>query len=1021
MLFAALMLFALQTAYHLYQTRILIEQDAVGRLENHSLVLTEAVERRLEAINATLIHLRDTAPAKLAAPGGRETLSLELESMLNIIDTVRTLAVFDAVGYVVAANRRELIGQNFAQREYFRTVKNQPKPDRLHISPPYTTAMGVYTFTLARPIYDARGDFAGLATATVDVVGLGRLIESMHPSEGTRLSIDSGDGSLLVMVPESANAKPGSNVNKPGSFFRRHIDSGRSESLMYGVSGMLGVESILSMRTLLPAGLAMDAPLMITAARNLDDILAPWYEQLQLRVGFVLVAAALLAIALYLYQRQVGRAQDALASLIAAFPDGVVVRNQAGDILLSNDQARHMLGADTLAERLRVLADGGDPQHVEIPFIDAAGGARWAELLSAPLAWDGAPAMAVSIRDITERKATEEQFGKLAKAVDQSPESIVFTDLEGNIEYVNAAFLRVTGYSWDEVIGQNPRILQSGETPPERYREMWASLSVGRPWRGEFINKRKDGSTYLEQASVVPIRQADGKISHYVAVKLDVTELRRNERELAAYRTGLERLVSERTSELAVAKEAAEASNLAKSTFLANMSHEIRTPMNAILGLTYLLLQGDLPPEQADKVHKVAGAANHLLQIINDILDLSKIEAGKMQLEEVPFSPAEVVHSVANMIRDRAAGKGLVLNVDAEALPWSLLGDEMRLRQVLLNFSSNALKFTEHGSITISGQVLAEEGNFVVCRFSVSDTGIGIAASQVERLFLPFEQLDNSTTRRYGGTGLGLVIARHLAYLMGGEVGVDSTPGVGSTFWITARLQRAVSEPRAVATDVGDSMRLVGRVLIAEDEPANREIGSVLLNSVGIEVVAVDNGAAAVEEVKKGNVDLVLMDLQMPILDGLAATTRIRALPEGGHVPIVALTANAFPSDRERCLRAGMDDFLAKPVDPDALYATLARYLRVIVPVGGGAPLPAAVSPSIDRKQLAAELRRVGDLLATGNNQAGYEFEQIRAAMRLHFPDETRQLSRMIELYNFEPALSLVENLLSRLDGEAEA
>ncbi len=1012
---AALVLFALQTAHHLYQTRKLIEQDAIGRLENHSLVLKEVVERRLASINATLLHLRDIAPARIAGKEGREVLVRELGALRNILDTVRTLAVLDADGVVVATSRTELTGTNFSQREYFDALKKQPRPDRLHVSPPFTTAMGVYTLNLVRPIYDRQGDFAGIVAATIDVVNLGKLIEAMHPTEGTRLSINHGDGTLLVLVPESANAKPGSNVNKPGTFFRRHVDSGQPESLMQGVSGMMGKDSILSMRTLQPTALAMDAPLMITAARNQDDILAPWYVQLYWRLALFVLVAALLTVALRLYQRQVGRAHDALASLIAAFPDGVAVRNQAGDIVLANDQARNMLGPEALPERLRTLAGGADPQHAEIQFVDAAGAGRWVELLSAPLVWDGAPAIAVSIRDITERKIAEEQLGKLAKAVDQSPESIVFTDLDGRIEYVNAAFLHITGYAWDEVIGQNPRILQSGETPPERYREMWANLRAGRPWRGEFINRRKDGSIYLEQASIVPIRQADGRITHYVAVKLDVTELRRNERELSAYRDGLERLVGERTTELAAAKEVAETANQAKSSFLANMSHEIRTPMNAILGLTYLLLQGDLPADQADKVHKVAGAANHLLQIINDILDLSKIEAGKLQLEEMPFSPGEVIHSVANMIRDRAAGQGLILNVDAEALPWSLLGDEMRLRQVLLNFSSNALKFTEHGSITISGRVMSDEDGIVECRFSVTDTGIGIAAGQIERLFKPFEQLDNSTTRRYGGTGLGLVIARHLARLMGGDVGVDSAKGVGSTFWITTRLQRAVAEPRAATSEPGDGMRMIGRVLLAEDEPANREIGCVLLNSVGIEVVAVGDGAAAVEEVKKGNIDLVLMDLQMPVMDGLAATTWIRALPEGGHVPIVALTANAFPSDRERCLQAGMDDFLAKPVEPDTLYATLARYLQVIVPLRGGVTLPEASPPDMAPGELIAELRAVHALLATGNSQAGRQFEKIRAAVRVCFPDESRQLSRMIELYNFEPALVLVDDLLSRL------
>ncbi len=616
--------------------------------------------------------------------------------------------------------------------------------------------------------------------------------------------------------------------------------------------------------------------------------------------------------------------------------------------------------------------------------------------------------------DITKFYQAEETVRKLSLVIEQSPESIVFANIDGTIEYVNPAFDKVTGYSREEAIGQNPRLLQSGLTPPERYRELWAALTAGQPWQGEFINKRKDGSHYLELARMSPIRQADGKITHYVAVTTDITEQRRNEVELADYRTRLERLVNERTAELAIAKESAESANQAKSAFLANMSHEIRTPINAVIGLNHLLLQSDLSPEQATKVQKVSHAANHLLQVINDILDLSKIEAGKLQLEIVPFSPKDVIRTIANMIHDRAAGKGLRVDIETDHLPDGLIGDEMRLRQILLNFASNALKFTEQGGIVIAGQVEGSSGDAMSCRFSVSDTGIGIHPAETARLFLPFEQLDSSTTRRHGGSGLGLAIAHHLCELMGGQIGVDSQPGQGSTFWISIPLHQtqiiAAAEPE-VATDI----RLSGRVLLVEDEPINREIGCELLKHIGLTVIAAENGALAVDRVKAEKFDLILMDVQMPVLDGLAATRQIRALPDGATLPIIALTANAFAEDRIRCLQAGMNDFLTKPVEPERLYKLLANHLQPAEPRAPQGRTPAVPPPTFDNKALANALSEIRAQLTTGNSQALHHYTDIHASIRQVFPDEAGALEKRLSRYDFEAALPIVDSLIISL------
>ena len=720
----------------------------------------------------------------------------------------------------------------------------------------------------------------------------------------------------------------------------------------------------------------------------------------------------------FLYcNRRFERLYGATEQEITGRTDYDFVDRELADFFRANDRAAMEAGKPCVNEETVVYADDGHSEIIETiktPIINPAG-----EI-------SGVLGIA---RDITKRKQAEEELRKLASAVEQSPESIVITDLDARIEYVNKSFLAITGYSREEVMGRNPKILGSGKTPQENFASLWEALKQGRSWKGEFYNKRKDGSEYIEFAIITPVRQPDGAISHYVAIKEDITEKKRLGEELDQHRHHLEDLVAERTTQLVEATQLAEKANQAKSAFLANMSHEIRTPMNAILGLAHIMRTNELSAENTERLKKIDLSGRHLLSIINDILDLSKIESGKLVLEETDFSLETVLNGVQSMLKQTAESKGLTIEVEQNGVPRWLKGDPTRLQQALLNYAGNAVKFTSSGKVSLSASKLEEYSGEILVRLEVQDTGIGIEAEKCSGLFEPFHQADVSTTRKHGGTGLGLAITRHLAHLMGGEVGVESEPGRGSTFWFTARLKlgqrpndTSVSVDRAAIEELIRTHHSGSRILLAEDNEINREVAVELLHRVNLIVDTAENGRLAVDKVHSTQFDLVLMDVQMPEMDGIEATRNIHANERFKDLPVIALTANIFEADRKACEEAGMVDFVAKPVDPAYLYGMLAKWLPTRTPPDTGETAPSVAmkdSASCENEALLEQLGAIEGLdLNVGLKIMGGDASGLLRLLR-QFDSNHGDDPQRIDAYLRQGKLEEVKRLAHALKGAA--
>jgi PAS domain S-box-containing protein len=746
----------------------------------------------------------------------------------------------------------------------------------------------------------------------------------------------------------------------------------------------------------------------------------------------------------------------------------------------------------------------------------------------------------VMFRDITERKQAEEDLQKLSSAVEQSPVSVVITNPEGTIEYVNPKFTEVTGYSAEEAIGQNPRVLNADIQPSEYYKKMWDTIKAGEVWQGEFANKKKNGDIFWENATIAPIRNSEGRVTHFVAVKEDITARKKADQELKK------------------AKETAEEATRAKSDFLANMSHEIRTPMNAVIGLSDLCLRTDLSPKQNDYLVKIHSSANSLLGIINDILDFSKIEAGKLDMESIPFELDKVLNNLATIISVKTEEKGLELLFSRHPdVPLNLMGDPLRLGQILTNLANNAVKFTDKGEIIVLISLNELSEKKCTLEFRVKDSGIGMTDEQQSRLFKSFSQADTSTTRKYGGTGLGLAISKQLVELMGGAIWVESEPEKGSTFAFTAEFSIAKLQQKAplmpspdlrgmkvLVVDDNENARIIftayleqfsfnveqartgeealalmkgseepfslvlldymmpglngietagkihetfsesdikmilvsslnqadymddpgfelldnylskptnpsllfdvimeafgkldhaakkskkhseskdmtglqairgARILLVEDNKINQQVATELLEQVGFYVDVANNGQESLDMIEQTTYDCLLMDVQMPVMDGYTATTKIREMKKHSDLPILAMTANALAEDKKRTLEAGMNDHLTKPINPDDLFKALVKWIETEGREFETPPPQSTVSDSVVETNLPDSLPGID--IEAGVQKVGGNAVLYTKLLQDFFMDHREDISaihKAIEREEYETAQRLAHTL----------
>ena len=573
---------------------------------------------------------------------------------------------------------------------------------------------------------------------------------------------------------------------------------------------------------------------------------------------------------------------------------------------------------DSLADVIQYMEEVTRVQNasriVEERFISLKGVAFDVEIKAIPTIYERKNAVQVIVHDITERKRTEEKIRQLSQAVEQSPVAIIITNTKGKIEYANPKFIETSGYTLEEVIHQNPRILKSGHTSPNEYKDLWQTISSGKEWHGEFHNKKKDGSLYWESASISPIVNSEGKITHFIAIKEDITNRKNAEKDLIK------------------AKLRAEESDRLKLAFLANMSHEIRTPMNGILGFTELLKAPNLGgEEQQEYIRIIEKSGIRMLNIINDIINISKVESGQIEISLSETNLNEQIEYLYTFFKPESKQKGLLLSITKKlaATESIITTDREKVYAILTNLVKNAVKFTDSGFIEFG---CSKKGNFI--EFYIKDSGFGISESQKKIIFERFRRGNETITRTHEGSGLGLAISKAYVEILGGKIWVESEQGKGSTFYFTIpantklkSLEKVPAKSKSSSEEKEENQIKDLKVLIVEDDEISKLLITIAVKKFSKEILKVGTGFEAIEACRNNpDIDLVMMDINMPEMGGYEATEQIRKFNK--DVVIIAQTANGMQSDRDEAIAAGCTDYVSKPVNIASLSALIHKYFK---------------------------------------------------------------------------------------------
>jgi PAS domain S-box-containing protein len=625
--------------------------------------------------------------------------------------------------------------------------------------------------------------------------------------------------------------------------------------------------------------------------------------------------------------------EEKYRGLVENSPDGIVIYID-DKITYANDEAIRLIKAknheevigksvlqfihpdskESVIQRMKeVLMDDHASKIVEEKFISNGGETIYVEIKAIPTVFEHKNAVQVIIHDISERKRTQDKIKQLSQAVEQSPVAIVITNKIGIIEYVNPKFIETTGYALDEILGKNPRILKSGHTSTNEYKQLWQTITSGNEWFGEFHNKKKDGTLYWESASISPILNAQGLTTHYIAIKEDITERKLIEKQLIK------------------AKEKAEESDRLKLAFLANMSHEIRTPMNGILGFTELLKEQGLSSDvQQEYIKIIRKSGKRMLNIINDIISISKVESGQIEVTLSETNVNEQIEYLQTFFKPEAAQKNIALFLTKKLTSKDtfIKTDKEKVYAILTNLIKNALKFTNEGSIEFGCEKI---GNYL--EFFVKDTGLGISDSQKIIIFERFRQANDTVSRTHEGSGLGLAISKAYVEMLGGKLWVESEEGKGSTFYFTIPFHSEyVIKEKIVAeksnSDVKEENKIKDlKVLIVEDDAISKLLITIAVKPFSKEILKVSTGIEAIEACQNNpDIDLVMMDINMPEMGGYEATKKIREFNK--DIVIIAQTANGMQSDHDKAIAVGCTDYISKPINITSLSKMIQKYFQ---------------------------------------------------------------------------------------------